>query len=81
VECIHLASIASKDILAVHDGIGNIVSYIDYIAGTHQGVYFPIPIPSYLSKQTQMIAPKNRPLDVMKDELFRTALRKSFRFP
>jgi len=64
----------------LHDGIGNIVSFIDYIAGRRQGVYFPNPIPNYLIKQTHTAAPKTRPLDVMKDELFRTALRKSFRY-
>ena len=37
----------------LHDGIGNIVSFIDYIAGRRQGFYFPNPIPSYLVKQTQ----------------------------
>jgi len=67
----------------LHDGIGNIVSFIDYIAGRRQGVYFPNPIPNYLLKQTQtqIAAPKTSPLDVMKDEFFRTALRKSFRYP
>ncbi|MGA6991633.1 MAG: hypothetical protein WBX81_14540 [Nitrososphaeraceae archaeon] len=63
----------------MHNGIGNIVSFIDYIAGRRQGVYFPNQILNYFVKQTQTTAPKNRPLDVMKDELFRTALRKSFR--
>ena len=62
----------------LHDGIGNIVSFIDYIACRRNGTYFPNPIPNYLVKQTQTVAPNNRPLDVMKDELFRTALRKSF---
>jgi len=65
----------------LHNGIGNIVSFIDYIAGRRQGVYFPNQIPNYLVRQTQTTAPKNRPLDVMKDELFRTALRKSFGYP
>jgi hypothetical protein len=65
----------------LHNSIGNVVSFIDYIAVRRQGVYFPNPIPSYLVRQTQTTAPKNRPLDVMKDELFRTALRKSFRYP
>ncbi len=37
----------------LHNGIGNIVSFIDYIAGRRQGVYFPNPIPNYLIKQTQ----------------------------
>ncbi|MFZ0553848.1 MAG: hypothetical protein WAM26_01020 [Nitrososphaeraceae archaeon] len=65
----------------LHDGIGNIVSFIDYIAGRRNGIYFPNHIPSYLVRQTQTTAPKNRPLDVMEDELFRTALRKSFKYP
>jgi hypothetical protein len=66
----------------LHDGIENIVSFIDYIAGRRQGVYYPNSVPNYLLKQTQMAAtPKNRPLDVMRDEFFRTALRRSFRYP
>lgn len=60
----------------LHDGIGNIVSFIDYIAGRRQGVYFPNPIPNYLLKQTQTVASTTRPVDVMKDEIFRTVLRK-----
>ena len=64
----------------LHNGIGNIVSFIDYVAGRRQGVYFPNPVPNYLFKQTQTTTPSSRPLNVMKDELFRTALRKSFRY-
>jgi hypothetical protein len=64
----------------LHDGIGNIVSFTDYVAGRRHGVYFPNPIPSYLIKQTRTTAPNTRPLDIMKDELIRTALRKSFRY-
>ena len=60
----------------LHDGIGNIVSFIDYIAGRRQGVYFPNSIPSYLMKQSQTLDPKSRPIDIMKDEVFRAALRK-----
>ena len=51
----------------LHNSIGNIVSFIDYIAGRRQGVYFPNPIPTYLVKQTQTATPQVRPLDVMKD--------------
>ena len=62
----------------LHDGLGNIVSFIDYIVGRRQGIYFPNPIPNYLVKQTQTqtAAPKNRPFDIMKDEMFRAILRK-----
>ena len=52
------------------NGIGNIVSFIDYIGGRRNGIYFPNQIPTYLLKQTQTADPKNRPLDVMRDELF-----------
>gem|GEM_PF-4762380 len=41
VECTHLANIVSNVILAIQNGIGNIASFIDYIAGRRQGVYFP----------------------------------------
>ncbi|MGC1131427.1 MAG: hypothetical protein WA941_01285 [Nitrososphaeraceae archaeon] len=63
-----------RHITNLHDGIGNIVSFIDYIAGRRQGVYYPNLIPNYLLK-SQPPLPKTSPLDVMKDELFRTALR------
>ena len=62
----------------LHDGLSNIVSFIDYIAGRRNGIYFPNPIPNYLMKQSRNAA-STRPADVMKDELIRTALRKSFR--
>lgn len=70
-----------RHIINTHNGIGNIVSFIDYIAGRRQGVYFSNPIPSYLIKQPHTTASKTSPLDIMKDEFFRTALRKSFRYP
>jgi hypothetical protein len=60
----------------LHNGIGNIVSYIDYIAGRRQSVYFPNPIPNHTMKQSQTIASMVRPADVMKDEIFRAVLRK-----
>ena len=60
----------------LHNGIGNIVSFIDYLVGRRQGVYFPNPIPNYLTKQSQTVASTTRPVDVMKDEIFRTVLRK-----
>jgi hypothetical protein len=56
--------------------IGNIVSFIDYIAGRRHGIYYPNQIPNYLFKQAQTTAPKTTPLDIMKDEIFRTIMRK-----
>lgn len=60
----------------LHEGIGNIVSFIDYIAGRRQGVYFPNPIPNYLIKQSQATTSTTRSADIMKDEIFRIVLRK-----
>jgi hypothetical protein len=54
----------------LHDGIGNIVSFIDYIAGRRHGVYFPNPVPSYLIKEKQTATSTIRPADVMKDCLY-----------
>jgi hypothetical protein len=51
----------------LHNGIGNIVSFIDYITGRQQGVYFPNLIPNYLLKQNQTNAPKTNSLDAMKE--------------
>ena len=55
----------------LHNGIGNIVSFIDYIAGRQSGIHFPNPIPNYLIKENQVATPKTRLLNVMNDELFR----------
>jgi hypothetical protein len=60
----------------LHNGLGNIISFIDYIAGRRQGIYIPNPIPNYFMKQSQTAASTTRPPDVMKDEIFRTILRK-----
>ena len=60
----------------LQEGLGNIISFIDYIAGRRQGVYFPNPIPNYLIKQSQATASNTRLADIMKDEIFRTVLRK-----
>lgn len=60
----------------LHNGLGNIISFIDYITGRRQGVYLPNPIPNYLMKQSQTAASTTRPADVMKDEIFRTVLQK-----
>jgi hypothetical protein len=64
----------------LHGGHSNIVSFIDYKAGRRQGFYFPNPIPSYLTKQKFQLetATTSRPVDIMKDELLRAALRKKF---
>jgi hypothetical protein len=42
----------------LHDDVGNIVSFNDYIPGRRQGYYFPNPIPTYLLKRAQMAVPK-----------------------
>jgi hypothetical protein len=65
-----------RHIINLHNGIGNIVSFIDYIAGRRHGIYYPNQIPNYLFKQAQTTAPKTTPLDIMKDEIFRTIMRK-----
>jgi hypothetical protein len=53
----------------LHNGLGNIISFIDYITGRRQGTYFPNPIPNYFMKQSQTAASTTRPADVMKDEI------------
>ena len=40
----------------LHDGLGNIVSFIDYIAGRRQGVYFPNPfLTAWLSRPFNLV--------------------------
>jgi hypothetical protein len=65
-----------RHIINLHGGLANIVSFIDYIAGRRNGIYFPNPIPNYLMKQSQTAASTTRPADIMKYEIFRTVLRK-----
>jgi hypothetical protein len=68
-----------RHIANLHDGMALVVSFIDYVAGRRQGYYFPNPIPNYLfNNQSQAVTTNTRPADVMKDELFRVALRKKF---
>ncbi len=66
----------------MHNGMANLVSFIDYLAGRRQGYYLSNPIPNYLVKNQSQVATgattPTRPVDVMKDELFRVALRKQF---
>lgn len=68
-----------RHIISMHNGLANIVSFIDYLAHRKQATYyFPNPIPSYLPKQQfqPQISTAPRPTEILKDELFRTALRK-----
>ena len=60
----------------IHGGLSNIVSFIDYVSGRRNGIYFPNPIPNYLMKQNQTAASTTQPADVMEDEIFRAVLRK-----
>jgi hypothetical protein len=75
-------SSVKRHVVNIHNGLSFVISFADYIAGRRQGVYFPNPIPSYLTKQQfqSETAATTRPLDVMIDELLRTVLRKRFGF-
>jgi hypothetical protein len=66
----------NRHIAKLHNGIANIVSFVDYLAGRRQGYYFPNPIPTYFANQQSQTTKTNRPVDILKDELFRTALRR-----
>ena len=68
----------NRHITNIHNGVSFVVSFIDYIVGRRQGIYFPNSIPNYLMKQSQTAASITRPADVMKDETFRAAVRKWF---
>lgn len=64
-----------RHIINMHNGLANIVSFIDYLAGRRQATYyFPNAIPSYLTKQQQtgpQTISKTRPSEILRDELFR----------
>lgn len=68
-----------RHIIKLHNGVANIVSFIDYLAGRRWGYYFPNPSPTYFANQSHPSKP-NRPVDILKDELFRTALRRQLRY-
>jgi hypothetical protein len=60
-----------------HNGVGNIASFIDYIASRRQGIYFPKPISNYLIKENQTVTPEIRPLDVIKTSYFEQHLERA----
>jgi hypothetical protein len=69
-----------RHVANLHNGLSYVISFIDYVAGTRQGVYFPNPIPSYLTKQQfqSQTTAAPRPTDILKEELLRSAIRKRF---
>ena len=54
---------------------------IENATDRREGVYFQIPFLATLSAPTPTTAPKISPSNSLKDELFRTASRKSLRYP
>jgi hypothetical protein len=65
----------NRHIQNIHEGGANIVSYTDYIIGRRSAIYLPGIAPTYI--------PKNKDsgphyMDILKDELFRCTIRKSF---
>jgi hypothetical protein len=65
-----------RHIIMLHNGIANIVSFVDYLAGRRRGYYFSNPSPTYFANQQSQPSKTNRPVDILKDELLRTALRR-----
>jgi hypothetical protein len=68
-----------RHIINLHNGLAPIVSFVDYLAGRRQATYyFPNPIPTYLTKQQfqSQTSSTPRPTEILKDELYRAALRK-----
>ncbi len=66
-----------RHISNLHNGIEDIASSIDYIAGRRQGVYFPKPISNYLIKENQTATPEIRLLDVIKTSYFEQHLERA----
>jgi hypothetical protein len=68
-----------RHITNLHNGLAPIISFVDYLAGRRQATYyFPNPIPTYLTKQQfqSQPTPTARPTEILKDKLFRAALRR-----
>lgn len=68
----------NRHIANVHNGMANVVSFVDYLSGRKHGIYFPSPVPTYSIKQQQNEASKtaNRMTDIFKEELVRSAIRR-----
>ncbi len=68
-----------RHIMNLHNGLANIVSFIDYLTGRRQGYYFPNPVPNYLIRQQSQshTTIALRPTEILKDELFSFKMFKS----
>jgi hypothetical protein len=64
-----------RHIQNIHGGGADLISYTDYIIGRKSGIYLPGIYPTYIPKNKDS-APHY--MDILKDELFRCTIRKSF---
>jgi len=62
-----------RHILNLHDGISNVVPFVDYLVGRRSGYYWPNLIPSYQKKEDKIDYTR-----VMTEQLFRESIRKGF---
>jgi hypothetical protein len=66
-----------RHIQNLHKGNGQIVSFVDYIAGRQDGVYPNGLPPTYVKKNSVAGIPKARPMDIMQKELLKALAWKS----
>jgi hypothetical protein len=66
-----------RHIQNLHNGNGQIVSFVDYIAGRQAGIYHPGLSPTYVKKSSVTSIPKTRSVDIVQNELLRALAWKS----
>ena len=66
-----------RHIQNVHNGNGQIVSFIDYEVGRRNGIYPPVLPPLYIKKSSATTVPKIRPMDIFQNELLKAAAWKA----
>jgi hypothetical protein len=66
-----------RHIQNLHNGNGQIVSFVNYIAGSQTGIYPQGLPPTYVKKSSFTTIPKTRPMDILQNELLKAIAWKS----
>ncbi|MGC2428060.1 MAG: hypothetical protein WA421_13570 [Nitrososphaeraceae archaeon] len=63
-----------RHIQNLHNGNGQIVSFVNYIAGSQTGIYPQGLPPTYVKKSSFTTIPKTRSMDILQNELLSNCL-------
>jgi hypothetical protein len=67
-----------RHIQNIHEGGADLISYSEYIIGRKSGIYLPGIYLTYIPKNTDEGYRGPHYMDILRDELFRCTIRKSF---